>query len=289
VRFEMAEPSNASRAQTVSEPGPKPRPKSKNVLRHILIGYVVITALLSYLCSKLWSPLGWLPLAASVAFISRFVFRIWKFAGSDFQRGESSIKTLPSYQDADLIAKGFEFAPWKPQQVFYQPVEGYCGHATVNTVLQSINQKPLPLPKIIRPFSLSGLRVFLEGNVLPSTPSIQSVQEVSGSATYSEFLSVLRDLERPDVRLMCNFLRLPLFFADQPRFIDRAKTILNGHWSPLVSVLWDDGLVLIADVNESYGPYLVPLPRLYQAVHTRDTGTGAFRGLIKITLKQCEE
>lgn len=53
---------------------------------------------------------------------------------------------------------------------------------------------------------------------------------------------------------------------------------MGGHWSVVGSVLDQPEVALILDVNDNYGPYIVPLERLYEACATKD-GT-AYRGMV---------
>jgi hypothetical protein len=46
------------------------------------------------------------------------------------------------------------------------------------------------------------------------------------------------------------------------------KRIFGGHWSPLGGYLSESSLVHVLDVNDSYGNYLVPTQRLYDAINT---------------------
>lgn len=69
---------------------------------------------------------------------------------------------------------------------------------------------------------------------------------------------------------MVNFTRGPLFGTG------------GGHHSPIAGYLVDEDLVLVLDVNEEYGPWLVKSERLYEAMNTLDTGAKKKRGLLLI-------
>lgn len=161
---------------------------------------------------------------------------------------------------------------------------------------------------------------------------IKSVKSLS-NMTYPEFLTVMRDLNNPKSRYLCNFLRGPMFFTDPkepkaPLFkrlfagesspfvasfdanlpiegppllaLTSLAWLCAGHWSPLgayisnadarsdskVSTGGDEtDLVMVLDVNATYGAYLVPARRLYDAVNTRPLLDGSWRGLIKLELE----
>jgi len=67
-----------------------------------------------------------------------------------------------------------------------------------------------------------------------------------------------------------NFTRGPLFGTG------------GGHHSPIAGYLGDEDLVLVLDVNDKYGPWLVKAERLYDAMNTVDTGARKKRGLLLI-------
>ena len=57
-----------------------------------------------------------------------------------------------------------------------------------------------------------------------------------------------------------------------------------GNWSPIISYLEDEDLVLVMDVNDMYGErgYLIPSKRLYDAINTRCIVSGNYRGLLLV-------
>jgi hypothetical protein len=95
-------------------------------------------------------------------------------------------------------------------------------------------------------------------------------------------VSVLRDLDLASFRIqlshandlsrryVVNFTRGPLFGVG------------GGHHSPIAGYLVDEDLVLVLDVNKTYGPWLVKSKRLYDAMNTIDTGAQKRRGLLLI-------
>ena len=78
---------------------------------------------------------------------------------------------------------------------------------------------------------------------------------------------MVNSLNDPNIRLLANFHRSPLFFSDKSFFFKLRKIFL-GHWSPVVAYLENEDLVLVLDVDQEYGAYLVPLERLYEATNT---------------------
>ncbi|MBL8957351.1 MAG: phytochelatin synthase [Myxococcaceae bacterium] len=81
----------------------------------------------------------------------------------------------------------------------------------------------------------------------------------------------LRHVADPGRRYVANFHRRPIFGTG------------GGHHSPIGAVLGDD--VFVLDVNESYGPWLVSLPKLFEAMSTVDAASGQQRGLLRIELR----
>jgi hypothetical protein len=70
--------------------------------------------------------------------------------------------------------------------------------------------------------------------------------------------------------VLINFHRKPLFGAG------------GGHHSPIGGYLEAEDLVFVLDVNERFGPWLVSTPRLFEAMDTVDSSSGAKRGLLEL-------
>jgi hypothetical protein len=116
---------------------------------------------------------------------------------------------------------------------------------------------------------------------LPGGVTLDQLAEIARQKVGSN-VSVLRDLDlvsfrdhlrhANDVsrRYVINFTRGPLFGTG------------GGHHSPIAGYLGDEDLVLVLDVNDKYGPWLVKAERLYDAMNTVDTGARKKRGLLLI-------
>jgi hypothetical protein len=91
--------------------------------------------------------------------------------------------------------------------------------------------------------------------------------------------------------------RSPLFFCHNAAI--RSNSTAAVHWSPLAAYLprqfvrdstatspsdykdIEDGLVMVIDVNQSYGPFFVSPRRLFDCVNLRDY-TGSYLGLLRL-------
>ena len=75
-----------------------------------------------------------------------------------------------------------------------------------------------------------------------------------------------------------------------PTFADlRQHDPIYPHIAPDGSTIWyisryDDVIEVLKD-NETYGPFLVPVERLWQAANTRDSATGKSRGLLVVAVQ----
>jgi hypothetical protein len=86
-------------------------------------------------------------------------------------------------------------------------------------------------------------------------------------AAFREQLTHVND---PTRRYVINFSRGPLFATG------------GGHHSPIAGYLEQEDLVLVLDVNRTYGPWLVKSDRLYEAMNTVDATAKKKRGLLII-------
>lgn len=220
---------------------------------------------------------------------------------------DSSVDLLPRLDDKRITAMCDNQAPVIPYDkpdsvIFSQPVEGYCGDASINTVLRSfVGVKLQPIPSVVRPMSLQVLKSRLETEVLeslkPNAPfrAARHFHVDPREMSFKRFVELLSLANKPGHRVLVNFLR-SAGFAERPPFLppSRALALMGGHWSPVASVgrlphssdanrtghdADDDGIVaLVLDVNDSYGPFVISAYRLYLTCATMDGKT--YRGLI---------
>lgn len=78
--------------------------------------------------------------------------------------------------------------------------------------------------------------------------------------TKTMFKHLVLHANRPNFRVLVNFLRAPLFAEVPTSKWQRVFGLMGGHWSPLGGVT-QDGHALIIDVNKSCVPPLLPLSR----------------------------
>ena len=249
---------------------------------------------------------GTLCFAYVVYSVIRFALAVRNFATVEF-KAQPSIKSDPRYQDPDLLAKAAQLpvarrylrGQW--QNVVFQPREGYCGHASVYTVLLSLSDSEpkmgpsvpvVSFPMFPRPFVVDNLAVLLEQELRARAIPFRDVAVIRhvdcsstscSALTLEEFRQRLRETNDPHYRFIANFLRSPLFYCDSGNGMQFRK-LFGGHFSPIAGYLEDEDLALVLDVNRKFGFWLVPAPRLYEACCARDFSSGRARGLIRVAL-----
>ncbi len=188
-----------------------------------------------------------------------------------------SIKETHDYQDPALLKKAWAL----PVAVAYQADIDYQRNASVCGPTSLVNvQHSLKMPGT-QDSILQGTNFT---TVLGYLPQGLTLDELSGIARQKlqRKVTVLRDLtlaafrehlshvNDPARRYIINFSRGPLFGTG------------GGHHSPIAGYLSDEDLVLVLDVNQKYGPWLVKSERLYDAMNTVDTTAQQKRGLLLI-------
>lgn len=198
--------------------------------------------------------------------------------------GESSVHVAAidrssEYKDAALLRRAWAL----PVAALYQRGGGidwqknasFCGPASIVSVLHSLGQRA------DQEHLLAGTGITTVLGFLPGGLTLDRLAELARSRT-GRRVTVLRGLDRaefrrhlastsdPSRRYIVNFHRGPLFGRG------------GGHHAPLGGYLADADLVLVLDVNQKYGPWLVRADRLYEAVDTVDPISGKKRGLLLI-------
>jgi len=188
-----------------------------------------------------------------------------------------SIKDAREYQDPALLEKAWALpvATLYHSDIAFQRNASVCGPTSIANVLRSLHQ-PGDQATILEGTGISTVMGYLPGGVTLDQLAEIANQKVGRKATvlrdldlagFREHLRLANDTSR---RYVVNFTRGPLFGTG------------SGHHSPIAGYLVDEDLVLVLDVNEKYGPWLVKSQRLYEAMNTLDTEARKKRGLLLI-------
>lgn len=231
-----------------------------------------------------------------------------------------NVKDDGRYQDEELLQKAWSKASsqgWVDPTVcsdfkeglgggtvVMQPRPGFCGIATLNSSLRSFGGKSgagdnapyLKLHTKPRYVTLEEMVKLVE-MVIGKTSDVESKWEKGGGgsvdsmqvigcyASLEQFKAALRQLSHPTqpARIMAIYHRSPLFFCSEGRSLkSKLASFAMVHWSPVLAYLEEEDLVLVMDVNHTYGPkgYLLPTERFYDSVNTRDIFNGNYHGLV---------
>jgi hypothetical protein len=188
-----------------------------------------------------------------------------------------SIKEAREYQDPVLLQRAWALpvAMLYRSDIVFQRNASVCGPTSIVNVLHSLHQ-PGDQSSV-----LEGTGISTVFGYLPEGVTLDQLAEIARHKLRRK-VSVLRDLDLASFRIqlshandlsrryVVNFTRGPLFGVG------------GGHHSPIAGYLVDEDLVLVLDVNKTYGPWLVKSKRLYDAMNTIDTGAQKRRGLLLI-------
>jgi hypothetical protein len=220
----------------------------------------------------LWTALGALLLGGSAVVLPIFISE----GHADYAR-VVSIKETPDYQDPALLKKAWALPVAAAYQagIEFQRNGSVCGPASLANVLHSRKQ-PGNQESILQGSGFSTVMGYLpEGITLDQLADIAR-QKLNRKVTVlrdldlAAFREQLNHVNDPPRRYVINFSRGPLFGTG------------GGHHSPIAAYLSDDDLVLVLDVNQKYGPWLVKSDRLYEAMNTVDAIAKKKRGLLLI-------
>lgn len=256
-------------------------------LRRVALSGALGGALLAAV-GGVWPSLGWaeVPLAralepassASVAPTAAPAAPASASASSPVSTpAQGSIKALPGYQDAALLARAWALpaaSRYKPH-IEYQRNFTFCGPTSLANVLHSWGQAA-DQDRI-----LDGTDVSTVLGYLPKGLTLDELADVARQklrkpvtvmrgldlAAFRQHLKLSND---PTRRYVINFSRRPLFGSG------------GGHHSPIAGYLADEDLVLVLDVNSDFGPWLVKTDRLWAAMNTVDSSSNKLRGLLLI-------
>ncbi len=195
----------------------------------------------------------------------------WGADARVIRRGYESGVLRPTVREPELLAKAWTL----PVAAKYAPLrsQGFrsiCGPTSVANVLRSLGVATGANP--LRGFGLRAMsleQVASEGGeVMPAGWTVAVVRPASVEALRDE----LRSANDSGRRYIANFSRAPLFGRG------------GGHHSPVGGYLEAEDLAFVLDVNRSFGPWLTPVDRLFEAINTVDRGDGRTRGLARFEL-----
>lgn len=195
--------------------------------------------------------------------------------------GFTSIEAISTYQQPEALERAWALpvAAKYPRPPVWQANVSACGPTAIANVLRStgmVNATATSVaefgPGCFKGFCFGGLTLAQLALAAKGAAPGFSVTPLD-TLTLDQFRDELRHANELDRRLIINFHRGPLFGTG------------GGHHSPIAGYLEAEDLAFVLDVNEHYQPWLVPAPRLYEAMHTVDPSSGALRGLLRIELR----
>lgn len=161
------------------------------------------------------------------------------------------------------------------EKLYWQSNGSYCGPASLVNVRRSLGLGAQDEAAVLARTDLCWWGACFPGVTLDELAEIAGthpdldvtlLRDLSPEA----FLEHLRASNDPANRYVVNFSRKPIFGHG------------GGHHSPIGGYLEDEDMVLVLDVNEDFKPWLVERARLFEAMDTVDSMSGAKRGLLLI-------
>lgn len=148
-------------------------------------------------------------------------------------------------------------------RVVWQSNGSRCGPAALANVNRSLGDDATSETRVLADTGRCWTGVCVMGLTLDELAAVARATShrdvtVLRGLTPTEFLTHLRHSNDPSRRYIVNFDRATIFGAGA------------GHHSPIGGYLEAEDLVLVLDVNESFGPWLVQRSRLYAAIETMD-------------------
>jgi hypothetical protein len=186
-----------------------------------------------------------------------------------------SIAATHEYKDDALLDRAWSqpVAASYGRRVVSQSNGSVCGPATLANAMRSLGDANATQDTVLAGTGKCGTGICFMGLTLDELAAIARTKTgktvtVLRDLTLDEFRTHLRRANDPSRRYLVNFHRGMLFGKG------------TGHHSPIAAYLEPEDLVLVLDVNDKFGPWLVSTQRLYAAMDTIDGSSGKKRGLI---------
>jgi Phytochelatin synthase len=158
-------------------------------------------------------------------------------------------------------------------ELSYQENGTSCGPASLANVFRSFGQAERSESSVLDgtgrcPFGICSGGLTLDDLAEVAKAHTQRPVTVLRDLSPEAFLEEMKKVNDPVRRYIINFHRKPIFGTG------------GGHHSPIGAYLEKEDLVLVVDVNENYGPWLIERARLYAAMNTLDGDKK--RGLLRL-------
>ncbi|MDQ3033828.1 MAG: phytochelatin synthase family protein [Myxococcota bacterium] len=190
----------------------------------------------------------------------------------------ASIEGDAWFHDAPHLDRAWEL----PVAATYRPAfdsqgnGSFCGPTSVVNVVRSLGGAA-DQAHVLEGTSITTIAGILPGGItldqladLARTRLPERAVTVHRDLDLASFRALMRRANDPDVRVIVNFHRGPLFARG------------GGHHSPIGGYLEDEDLVFVLDVNDDYDPWLARTERLFAAIDTVDPTSGLERGVLVI-------
>ena len=191
--------------------------------------------------------------------------------------GVISIRDSREYQDPALLGRAFSMpvASAYRNSLVFQSNPSACGPTSVANMARTLGESDATARAVTAGTGHCPMGLCLSGLTLDEVAEViekhlgRRVETIRGPSLES-FRQRVRDCNDPALRCLVNFDRGTLFGKG------------GGHHSPIGGYLSDEDLVLVIDVNGSFGPWLVKTERLLAAMNAMDSSTGKPRGMLVI-------
>jgi hypothetical protein len=186
-----------------------------------------------------------------------------------------SIAATPQYHEASLMDRAWALpvAATFERRVVSQTNGSVCGPASVANILRSLGASDMSQAKVIDGSGYCWTGLCIPGLTLDELADLARKRTpkqvtVVRDLTLDELRAHLKRSNDPSRRYLVNFHRGLLFGKG------------TGHHSPIAGYLEAEDLVLVLDVNDKFGPWLVSSERLFRAMDSIDSSSGKKRGLL---------